>query len=98
MTKDEVRRAVIEEIQRAQWAQTGESVHVSDVTSPLDDLLGFDSPLAEDVTGVILLRLGLPVKAIKSPFLRRSGTRYAAVGQIVDAFWNAYAQRIHANA
>jgi hypothetical protein len=98
MTKEEVRRVVVEEISKAQAAQTGQAPVLNDGMRPIGDLAGFDSPLAEDVTGVILLKLQMPAKALKCPFTRRTQGHYATLNQIVDEFCAAYARLVPVNA
>lgn len=98
MTKHEVRRIVVEEISKAHVAQTGQLPVVSDITRPIGDLSGFDSPLAEDVTAVILLKLQMPVKGLKCPFTRRIQGRFATVAEIVDAIYAAYLRLVPVNA
>jgi hypothetical protein len=98
MTKDEIRSVIVEEISKAHAAQTGVPPALTDTTRPIGDLAGFDSPLGEDVTGVICLRLKMSAKSLKSPFTKRAQGRYATIGQIVDEFYIAYARMVPVNA
>jgi hypothetical protein len=89
MTREEVRRIVFEEVSRAHKAQTGEAPQLHDGLQPVADLARFDSPLAEDVTAVVLLRLSLSPQVLPCPFTGRIRRRFATLNQIVDAFYKA---------
>jgi hypothetical protein len=98
MTKDQIRSVVVEEISKAHQAQTGVPPVLTDATRPIGDLSGFDSPLGEDVTGVICLKLNIPAKALKCPFTKRAQGKYATLDQVVDDFCAGYARQVPVNA
>ena len=88
MTRDFIRECVFARLAEAQVCSGRPAPMLGDKTRPIGDLEGFDSPLAEDVTALILTDIGAPANT-KCPFTERQDGRCLMLRHVVDRFCTA---------
>lgn len=88
MTRNEVRRIVVEELLQVHEAIGGSWVSIVSATRPVGDLEGFDSQVAEDTTATILGKLGADANT-KCPFTSKEDGQYLSIERVVDCFCQA---------
>jgi len=80
VTRDDVRKAVIDVLSEIQTLSGRQVPMFSDELCPADDIAGFDSLNAEEATVALVEKLGFELK--DNPFA--SDDRNLRVGEIVD--------------
>jgi len=88
MTRSDVQAIVIATLNDVQRAMGCEPWTIGDGTRPIGDLPKFDSIVSEDVTVIILEKLGAPAET-KDPFTMREDGKFLTLDRIVDHFCRA---------
>ena len=84
MDKSTIREKLIAVLLHIQQAQKYPAPVLTGATRPMEDLQGFDSPLAVSATSRLAAALGIEIPAGRNIFREKGGTRALTIDEIVE--------------